>query len=231
MTWLWILLAVFFVSGGALSALRRNLPSRSGIPFAPKRSYFGVNGFDDNGGKVSFRNVEPPGGPADKAGLVGGDIIMSFDGHPVNGRRDIMDLLEKTPIGKTVEVVFLRDGTPHTTQLTTISQDDSDRLGREFRNRPEGRGMFGFESNRMTTISRPETKTFGVQIDYIEQNGPAELFGIQVGDIITEFDHVPIRTPEEFLSRVRRAIPRVPVEVTIIRDDKRLIIPVTMGRG
>ena len=231
MTWLWILLAFFFVTGGALSALRRNLPRRATIAAAPVRSYFGVNGFDDNDGQVRFRNVEPPGGPADKAGLVGGDIIRSFDGHPVSERRDIMDLLEKTPIGKTVEIIYLRDGTSHTTQLTTISQNDSDRLDREFRNRPEGLGMFGFERNRMTAISRPETKTFGVQIDWVQPNGPADLFGIREGDIITEFDHVPIRTPDEFLSRVRRAIPRVPVEVTVIRDDKRVIIPVTMGRN
>jgi membrane-associated protease RseP (regulator of RpoE activity) len=231
MTWVWIILALVFLIGGGMSALRKSFPPRGSITIATNRSYFGVNGFETNGGKVTFKNVEPPGGPADKAGLVGGDIITSFDGRPVNDRRDIMDVLEKTPIGKTVEVIYLRDGISHTTQMTTISQDESDRLAREFKNRPEGRGMFGFESNKMTEISRPETKTFGVRIDYVEPNGPADLFGIREGDIITEFDHIPIRTPDEFLSRVRRALPRVPVDVTVLRDDKRLIIPVTIGRG
>ena len=187
----------------------KSFPPRGSITIATNRSYFGVNGFETNGSKVTFKNVEPPGGPADKAGLVGGDIITSFDGRPVNDRRDIMDVLEKTPIGKTVEVIYLRDGISHTTQMTTISRMNPDRLAREFKNRPEGRGMFGFESNKMTEISRPETKTFGVRIDYVEPNGPADLFGIREGDIITEFDHIPIRTPDELLSRVRRALPRV----------------------
>ena len=232
MTWLWIVIGLFFLTGGVLSALRKNRPpGPPGISFTRPRSYFGVDGFASDNDKVTFRNVEPPGGPADKAGLVGGDIITSFDGQPVRNRGEMMTLLERTPIGKTVEIIYLRDGVSHTTQLTTISADESDRLARDFRERPEGRGMFGFESNRMTTISQPETKTFGVRIDYVQPNGPADLFGIKEGDIITDFDHVPIRTPDEFLSRVRRAIPRVPVEVGVLRDGKPLKIMVTIGRS
>lgn len=232
MTWLWIILGLFFLTGGVLSALRKNRPpSSGGISFTRPRSYFGVDGFANDSDKVTFKNVEPPGGPADKAGLVGGDIITSFDGQPVRNRAEMLAVLERTPIGKTVEIVYLRDGISHTAQMTTMSGDESDRLAREFRNRPEGRGMFGFESERMTPISDPQTKTFGVRIDYVQPNGPADLFGIKEGDIITDFDHVPIRTPDEFLSRVRRAIPRVPVEVAVLRDGKPLKIMVTIGRS
>jgi S1-C subfamily serine protease len=81
----------------------------------------------------------------------------------------------------------------------------------------------------------PETKTYGVRIDYVEPNGPADLFGIKKGDIITDFDKVPIRTSDELLSRVRRAIPRSTVEVVVLRGDETnkevLKIPVTMGRA
>ncbi|HJZ78758.1 MAG TPA: PDZ domain-containing protein [Pyrinomonadaceae bacterium] len=233
MTWIWIALALFFVTGGVMSSLRKNVRiGRPGISIpADTRSYVGVDDFFTTDGGVSFKNVEPPGGPFDKAGLVGGDIVTSFDGQPVREANEIMDLLGRTPTGRLVEVIYLRDGVSHTTKLTTIARDEYNRLEREFSNRPEGRGMFGFESNRMTRIINPETRTYGVRIDFVEPNGPADLFGVKEGDIITEFDHVPIRTPDEFLSRVRRAIPRVPVEVGVIRDDKRLVIPVTIGRS
>lgn len=236
MTWMWIVLGIFFAGGGLMSAF---IKKRTQIPritaLAVSRSYVGVDGFETTDGGVTFDVVEPAGSPADKAGLVGGDIVTSFDGHVVIEEDEIMDLLRQTPVGKTVEVIYLRDGLIKKTQLTTISESGFNQLRAVFNNRPEGRGMFGFESDRTTRISHPETKTYGVRLDYVEPNGPADLFGIKVGDIITDFDGVPIRTSDELLSRVRRAIPRSIVEVVVLRggeSSKQVVkIPVTMGRA
>ena len=233
MTWVWIMLGLFFAGGGVMSSFVKNVgrAPRTFSSVASNRSYFGVDGFKTTDGGVTFDTVEPPDSPADKAGLVGGDIITSFDGHPVKSESEIMDLLGQTPIGKQVEVIYTRDGDFHNTQLTTVSRDEYNRLDRGYSNRPEGRGKFGFESFRMTQIKNLDTKTFGVQINYVEPNGPADLFGIKVGDIITDFDKVPIRTSDEFLSRVRRALPHTSVNITVLREGQRLVIPVTMGKN
>jgi membrane-associated protease RseP (regulator of RpoE activity) len=232
MTWLWIVLALFFAMGGVFSLVRKNLPRRATtFSVADTRSYVGVDNFTTTDAGVTFKNVEPPGGPADKAGLVGGDIITTFDGHPVKDADDVMSMLSAIPIGKTVEVIYTRDGAVHTTQLTTVSREEYNRLQRAFDRRPEGKGYFGFESNRMTRISIPDTKTFGVRLDYVETNGPADLFGIKAGDIITDFDNVPIRTSDEFLSRVRRALPKTTVYVGILRDSQRIVLPVKICKA
>lgn len=232
MTWMWIVLGIFFAGGGLMSAFVKNVRNIPGINVATaSRSYVGVDEFQTTDGGVTFDVVEPPGSPADKAGLVGGDIVTSFDGHAVTEDDQIMDLLRQTPVGKTVEVIYVRDGNFHNTQLTTISEGGFNQLRDAFSNRPEGKGMFGFESYRTTRISIPETMTFGVRIDYVEPNGPADLFGIKAGDIITDFDKIPIRTTDELLSRVRRAIPRNVVEVVVLRGGQVLKIPVTMGRA
>lgn len=232
MAWVFIAIAFFFTFGAVMSLVKRTTtrnPPR--ISVNATRSFFGVDEFKDANGGATFDNVEPPGSPADKAGLVGGDIITAFDNHAVKDEDEIMELLRQTPIGKTVEVIYLRDGETKKTQLTTISQGEYNELERADSSRPEGRGMFGFESDRTTVISIPETKTYGLQLDYVEPNGPADLFGLKTGDIITEFGGVPIRTSGELLSRVRRAIPRSVVEVTILRDGQTMKIPVTMGRS
>ena len=234
MTWMWIVLGVFFASGGGLSMLRLGHVPRPGAGpgpvFSSTRSYVGVDELRTTDGGVTFGSVAPPGSPADQAGLVGGDIITSFDGHTVTDDGQVMDLLRQTPVGKTVEVIYQRDGLTKKTLMTTISEAAFNQLRQVFNSRPEGKAVFGFETNRTTRISSPETKTYGVRIDWVDPNGPADLFGIKEGDIITDFDKTPIRTSEELLSRVRRAIPKSVVEVGVLRDGQALKIPVTMGR-
>jgi S1-C subfamily serine protease len=226
MTWLWIGLVIIFATGAGLSMFVKKAPN---TPPA-KRSHFGVEGFEPVDGGLTFEVVEPAGGPADKAGLVGGDIVTSFNGHQVRKTDEMIDLLSQTPIGTTVEVLYLRDGAIRKTQLTTESEEGISRL-REAGDQPKG--MFGFEVDQTTRINVPETKTFGVRIDHVQPNGPADLFGIKAGDIITDFDKVPIRTARELLARVRRAKPRSTVEVVVLRgpetNQQTLIIPVTMG--
>lgn len=233
MTWMWIVLGLFFASGGGLSMLIKDggRIARPGSTASANRSYVGVDNLTNAEGGVTFANVEPPGSPADLAGLVGGDIITSFDGRAVTDESEMMDLLRQTSVGKTVEIVYLRDGVTKKTQLTTISEDEFNRLKDVFNKRPEGRGKFGFDSDKTTVIRIPETKTYGVRIDYVESNGPADLFGIKAGDIITDFDNAPIRTSDELLSRVRRARPHNSVEVAVLRAGQVLKIPVTMGRN
>ncbi len=231
MTWMWIVLGLFFATGGFMSFFRPARGLRPAVFATVSRSYLGVNGLKTGDGGVTFDVASPPGGPADKAGLVGGDVITSFDGRPVTKEGELMDILRQTPIGKRVEVIYTRDGNFNNTQMTTVSNDEMDQIKRAFDSRPGGNAVFGFESNRTTPISKPETRTYGVRIDWVDPNGPADLFGIKEGDIITDFDKVPIRTSDELLSRIRRATPKSVVEVVVLRGSQVVKIPVTMGRS
>jgi S1-C subfamily serine protease len=233
MTWMFLGLLIFFIAAGAFTAIVT--PIRRGInvgvvTIAPPRSYVGVDSFDTTDGGVTFDNVEPPGSPADKARLVGGDIITTFDGQAVHTDDEIMELLGRTPIGKTVDVVFIRDGETKTTKLATVSKEEFDRLVRDFRNRPEGKGRFGYDDDESERAPIPGTKMFGVKLNEISPSLPADMAGIKQGDIVTEFDGVPIRTPEELTSRVRRALPYSTVKVVVMRGTELLEIPVKMGK-
>jgi S1-C subfamily serine protease len=232
MTWMFIGLLVFFLAAAAFTAIitpiRRNVASIS-IPEKP-RAFIGVNDFETGEGGVTFNNVEPPGSPADKAGLVGGDIITSFDGHVVATDDEMTDLMGNTTIGKPVDVIYLRDGEQKTTKLTPISRADFERLEREFANRAGGKGRFGFDDDDTERVPIPGTKMFGVRLDDISQNLPADMAGIKEGDIVTEFDGVPIRTPEELSARVRRAVPYNTIKVVVLRGTETLEIPVKMGK-
>lgn len=233
MTWMFLGLLIFFIAAAIFTSvvtpIRRRINTEI-MATAPPRSYVGVNSFDTGDGGVTFDNVDPPGSPADKAGLVGGDLITTFDGHRVSSDDEIMDLLGFMPIGKTVEVVFIRDGEQKVTKLTTVSKADFDRLARDFRNRPEGRGLLGYDKDDTERVPIPGTKIFGVRVNDILQSRPADLAGLKEGDIVTEFDGIPIRTPEELSSRVVRALPYSTIKVVVLRGTEQLEIPVKMGR-
>ena len=51
-----------------------------------------------------------PGGPAEAAGLEVGDLIVGFDGHPVDSSRSLPILVAETPVGKEVVVKLIRGG-------------------------------------------------------------------------------------------------------------------------
>lgn len=234
MAWVFIGLLVFFVAAAAFTALIS--PVRQGHMGivkvnTPVKSYVGVDGWDTVENGVTFGAVDAPGGPADKAGLVGGDIITKFDGQDIRDEDQMSELMEATPIGKTVEVEYLRDGEKKTTKLTTVSIDEFRRLQRGLNDRPEGRGHFGYEEGDTERVQIPGTKIYGVRLDRVLPSRPADLAGVKKGDVIIEFDGVPIRTPDEFLMRVRRSVPYSTVNVVVIRNEEKLEIPVKMGKG
>jgi S1-C subfamily serine protease len=96
-----------------------------------------------------------------------------------------------------------------------------------FRRRPEGQGKLGIDDQDVVEV--PGTKIHGVKIK-VDPSMSAALAGLQNGDIVIEFDKVPIRTEEEFTARIHRAVPYSTVPVVVMRGNQRLEIPVKMGR-
>ena len=252
MAWVFVALLVFFVGAAAFTALvspiSHNVRSGGFVVPVKVKSYVGVNGFDtaDDGLGVTFDCVDAPDGPADKAGLIGGDIITSFDGHAVHDEDEMSDLMVNTPVGKTVDVEYLRDGQKKTTKLTTVSREEFDRLNALFNKRPEGRGQFGYDDGDAKRVKVPGMNIDGVRLGNILQSRPADLAGIKEGDIVIQFGDTPIRTEEEFKMRVRRALPYSTVNVTVMRGEatkegdedvpkenpklEKIEIPVKMGK-
>jgi len=234
MTWMFIGLLIFFIAAAAFTAvvtpIRRSIGPEISAPPPPPRAMLGISPFEDAEGGVTFDNIITPGGPADKAGLVGGDLITSFDGQVVHGEDEMTDLMRRTPLGKAVEVIYIRDGETKTTTLTPVSKEEFDRLVKEARERQEGRGLFGFDDDDTERVPIAGTKMFGVKVNDITPNRPADLAGVKEGDIIIEFGGAPIRTPEELSARVVRALPYSTVKVVLMRGAERIEIPVKVGK-
>lgn len=231
-TWLFLLIAFFMVTvvGGrfAFRAIRdaaRQSISRMKPQPPPPRSFVGVSEFSDTEGMGGALVEEPlPDSPAARAGLLDGDIITKFDGRNVNGEDALREAVSQTPIGKTVEVVYLRDGEPLTAKLTTISNRDYDLDA----HMPRERGLLGVDDMERVVVEG--TKLHGVQIGDVYDNRPADLAGLKEGDIITEFDGKPVRTAEGLGGYINLAKPASTITLIVYREGQRIELPVKMGR-
>ncbi|MFW5967218.1 MAG: S1C family serine protease [Persicimonas sp.] len=82
-----------------------------------------LGGPDDlEGGALVTRIVE--GGPADKADLRRGDIILAVDGEAIDSANSLAWRAASLGIGRTIEIDLWREGKRHSTELTTVEQPD-----------------------------------------------------------------------------------------------------------
>jgi hypothetical protein len=232
MFWLILFMVIAMMANGfsgnsGMRGLRESLRGLSGESGgSDSRSWVGTSNFKTAANGVTFERVEPANSPADKAGLVGGDLVTTFDGQPVKSPSEFMKLLGATPVGKTVDVIYVRDGETKTAKLTTVSKDEMERLEEAAGEANQGYIGIGNSYERMPV---PGTNISGVQLNDIRRNNPAYIAGLRDGDIVIEFDNVPIRTYEELESRTRRAAPDSTVKVVVVRGGARLEIPVKVG--
>jgi membrane-associated protease RseP (regulator of RpoE activity) len=231
MSWvMWVVLSIAIMTAvGVISRGVRNWGGGRSVSVVTPKSFLGVDGFETaDGGGAFIEGIAAPDTPVERAGLLGGDIITSFDGKPVEDDNSMTDLLEATPPGKTVEVVFIRDGETKKTNLTTMAEREFRGL-RALEARPGGAGRIGVDD--LDRVRLPNTNIYGVELGEVTRNNPADIAGLKQGDIVTDFNGRPVRTAGDLRLRIYEAVPGSTVTVVVVRGGERLEIPVKVGRS
>jgi serine protease Do len=136
-------------------------------------------------------------GPADKAGIKRGDVIVSFDGKEISEANDLPFIVASTPVGKTVTVEVIREGKKEHFQV----QIEELKEEREAQVVSEARPNLGLTVREIT----PElarnfglSEASGVVVVQVQNNTPAQEAGLAPGDIILEMDQVPVKDLKQF---------------------------------
>jgi serine protease Do len=155
------------------------------------------------------------GGPAAKAGLEPGDVILEFNGKPVKNRDELVSVVVLTKPGTTVPVKILRDKTEKTVSLTVDElnlEEESSRTARTAPTDPDDEPLEGFGITLSPLTAdlarqlRIPVDTEGVVVSDVEQASSAFRAGIARGDVILRVNRRPVRTPQE----ANRALAQVP---------------------
>ncbi len=157
------------------------------------------------------------GGPAFDAGIEDGDIVVEFNGRPVESVRELPRLVADTPPGDTVDMVVMRDGEPVTLQITVGLLEDETSVvaattsGSEEQEDPEipdedVAQMFGL---KLDTITDDLRRTFaidedveGVLVAEVMDGSEAKEKGVKKGEVILQVSQWDVKAPEEVIARI-----------------------------
>jgi len=170
-------------------------------------AYMGVLVGDPNEGEAAAKGLPvgtgalvtqvTPGGPAARAGLRAGDVVVDLDGKTVEGAGDVVDTVSNKPIGSKVTVGIFREGKRQPVEVTLGELPSPDarngspsNLGLALQTlTPQLAGSLGLDPN-----------TRGAVVAEVVPGGAAAAAGVSEGDVILEVDRQRVATAEDVVA-------------------------------
>lgn len=144
-------------------------------------------------------NSVEKGGPAEKAGIEAGDVILRFDGKPVNSSEDLPRIVGGSKPGSSIAVQVWRNKSARDLQVVVaeLSDDRATRQARGGKPQPQASNRFGMALSDLTDAQRKELKVEGgVLVDGVQ--GAAAQAGLRRGDVILAINNQDVRSVEQF---------------------------------
>jgi serine protease Do len=154
-------------------------------------------------------------GPAAKAKLAGGDIVLKFNGTSIKEMRNLPRLVAETEIGKSVPVVVWRNGKEITLSVT-VAELPEDIKTEKATAAPEkkpsekptdiaGTGLkLAAMSDDLRSRYQLADDQKGVVITEVAPRSPASEKGLKPGDVILEVQQEEVKTPADVADRIEK---------------------------
>jgi serine protease Do len=163
-----------------------------------------------------------PGGPAEKAGIKVGDIILKFNGSPIETTGDLPRLVGAAKVGTRATVTVWRRGAQQDIPVTIVQLEEEKpaaKPGQQGKGKPDQvTNALGLRVGELPLALRRERKVEGgVLVEQAE--GRAAAAGIEEGDLILQVNNAEIKDVAQFNSLVSRLDPKKSVAVLVRRDN------------
>jgi serine protease Do len=162
---------------------------------------------DQRGALVS--NVTPDG-PADRAGLQPGDVIMRFDGKEIGAMRSFPRAVAEAAVGKTSSVEVSRHGKPIAlkVQVQQLAEKEESVPPVQMQARPSPRGL-GLLLSALTPELRQRfaipTSVAGAVVTAVEPGGQAAENDFRPGDVVVKAGGALVKADQDFQAQVNAA--------------------------
>jgi C-terminal processing protease CtpA/Prc len=197
------------------------------------------------------------GGPAERAGIRRGDLIVRFDGRTVRSPDDLRDMVSDRRVGDGVDVTVVRDGRERTIRVTLSDRGEGDVTRRMRDDESDDDDSIApvppvppraprapraplimdrqwVDDLRRQTLSAEMSDYFGgtarrgVLVLEVMDDTPAKRAGMRGGDVITHINGERVETVDELVSALREA--EGVVKVDIVRHNARMTLEPRLDR-
>ncbi|MEO8671720.1 MAG: DegQ family serine endoprotease [Tahibacter sp.] len=135
---------------------------------------------------------------AETAGLKAGDVIVAVNGKLVSSVQDLHNAEGLLPIGSTVEMKLMRDGTSMTVSATLAAPNSTDAAGAQLDPRIGGAEFADLGERQRQQGLR------GVLLARVGSGSRAESNQLRAGDVVVAVNQVDIRNMDDFKALVKR---------------------------
>ena len=164
------------------------------------------------------------GGPAEKAGVEPGDVILKLNGQPLNNSEELPVLVAGMTPGSSVNLEIWRNHGAKNLTVTLGALEDK-RTAANGAPREQG-GKLGLAVRPLSPEEQRQSNTKGGLV--VERaTGPAAEAGIQPGDVVLAANGATVNNADDLKSAVEKS--KGHIALLIQRGEARIFVPVRVG--
>ncbi|MDD5383910.1 MAG: DegQ family serine endoprotease [Gallionella sp.] len=162
-------------------------------------------------------------GPADKAGIEASDVILKFDGKPVNSSSDLPRMVAATKPGSKVAVELWRKGGSRQVTVEIAEMPEDGKLARAAKKLAddvaEAISRLGIAVSELGKEQLQELQISGGLLVEEVNGQAARAAGLQHGDVLLAIGNIPIRSLKQFNEILKQVGKGRNVALLVRRDD------------
>jgi serine protease Do len=238
--------------------------ARAAATISTSAAYLGIGVKDIDSERAKALNLKEVRGaeitsvsedsPASKAGLKEGDVVLEFNGQPVEGGEQLSRMIRETPVGRQVRVGVWRSGS-----MQTLTPTIEARRGMTFDGHswpgtawtmPEivippmppmdmpnsftmtynspMLGIVGESLDRQEQFAEFLGVKNGVLVKAVNKNSAAEKAGVKVGDVVVKVEDTSVSSTRDITNALRGIRGKKNVTVTVVRNKHEMTLTVTV---
>jgi serine protease Do len=152
-----------------------------------------------------------PGGPADEAGLIAGDIVLEMNGHPLDSSADLRNRVSLTPPQDSIKLKIWREGAEQSVRVQVEPMERSHKRRAHKRRAPRASSAasaFGLELQELSPKMARKLglrRTVGVLISEVTHGSAAQRAGLSEGQVILSVNQREVASVKSLARALKKA--------------------------